>query len=442
MALTDYVTLNITQNTVGLTRAGFGTGLCISYTAGWAERTRLYSQYTDVLVDFPTTTGPEARYAAAYFAQSPAPAQLMIGRGANKPTKTVQVSAVNPTANISYTYQLKVKGTGFADTVVTFTSDATPTDAEYAAGIVTALNAVAGKNYTAAGAASPVTITGNAVGAWFSVEVLDVNYQTTTETTADPGVAADLTAITAENPNWYGLATDFNSSAYGAAVATAIETQNKIYIAQSNDTRTITTGTGTGDLIDAIKTSAYTRTLGMYHRDPSSMAGAALLGKNLPFDPGSETWAFKNLATVATFPMTATHRANITARNGNSYESVAGINITFQGKTGDGGYLDTKRGLDWLQDDMTKAVFGMLAGNPKVPYTNHGISQVRAQVEGSLLRAADRGILVAASIVVTVPDANTVPSVDKTSRTLNNVKFSATLQGAVHKVNVVGTVSA
>ncbi len=444
MALTDYVTINITSTAVGLTRAGFGTALFLSYQPAWAERTRTYASLPDVAVDFTATNpGPAYRFAQAYFSQSPAPTALIIGRGALKPTKTVQLSAINPTSNVSYTYRVHVKGTGFADTTVTFTSDASPLDSEYAAGMVAALNAVPGKNYTASGAASPITITGNAVGDWFSIEVDDVNTQTTSETTADPGVATDLTAITAENPNWYMLGTSFNSKLYGVAAAAYVESAGlKQYLALSNDTNTLATSTGTLDLLDQIKTNAYTRTLGMYHKNAASFADAALMGKCLTFDPGAETWAFKNLAGIATFPMTGTHRANIVARNGNSYELVAGINITFQGKNGDGGYTDTRRGLDWLQDDMQKAVFGTLAGNSKIPYTDAGIGLIESQVRGSLKRAADRKIIVEESIVVTVPTAASVPSIDKTTRTLNNVKFSATLQGAVHKTIVTGVVNA
>lgn len=444
MALTDYVTINITSTAVGLTRAGFGTALFLSYQPTWAERTRTYASLADVAVDFTATNpGPAYRFAQAYFSQTPMPTALIIGRGANKPSKTVQMSALNPTSNISYQYKCFVKGTGFADATVTFTSDATPTDAEWAAGMVTALNAVPGKNYTAAGAASPITLTGNAVGDWFSVEVDDVNYMSTTETTADPGVAGDLTAITAENPNWYMLGTSFNSKFYGVGAATYVESAGlKQYLAATNDTNCLATSTGTLDLMDQAKTNAYTRSSVHYHKNPAAFYDGALMGKCLTFDPGAETWAFKTVSGPATFPMTATHRANIVARNGNSYELVAGLNISFQGMAANGGFIDTRRGLDWLQDDMQKAVFGTLAGNAKIPYTDPGIGLIQSQVLGSLKRAADRQIIVEETIVVTVPTAASVPSIDKTTRTLNSVKFSATLQGAVHKTVVTGVVSA
>lgn len=443
MALSDYVNLTISQTTVNPTRLGFGTGLILSATATWIERTRTYNSLADVAVDFPITTSAEYLAAQAYFAQSPSPQKLIIGRSANKPTQVYSLSSINPTSNVSYTYQITVRGKGVTTTTVSFTSDATPTDAEWAAGIVAALNGVVGKNYTAAGAASPVTITATNPGDWFSLEVLDPNTQKVNQTHADPGVAADLTAIQAENPNWYALITLYNSKLYAIAAAGYVESNGKIYVCDSNDTNTIITATGNGDLIDQIKTNAYSRTLGFYHPSPAAMAGAALEGKRLPLDPGSETWKFATLAGVPTFSMTATHRGNITARNGNSYESVAGVNVTFDGKTGDGNFLDVKRGLDWLQDDMTKSVFGALAGASKIPYTNPGIAVIETQVRGSLKRATDRGILTAdVPFVVTVPKLVDVATSDKTSRTLNNVKFTATLAGAIHSANIVGVVSA
>ena len=42
MALSAYVSLTITQTTANIARAGFGTGLLVSYTVSWAERTRTY----------------------------------------------------------------------------------------------------------------------------------------------------------------------------------------------------------------------------------------------------------------------------------------------------------------------------------------------------------------------------------------------------------------
>lgn len=442
MALSDYVSLTISQTTANVTRAGFGVAMLLSATVAWAERTRTYTDLTSFAVDFPVTTSGEYLAAQAYFGQSPCPTKLIVGRSANKPTQVYQLTALNPTTNISYTYQVRVAGSGFAEQIVSFTSDATPTDAEYAAGMVAALNAVVGKNYTAAGAASPVTITANAAGNWFSVEVLDINYQKVTQTHVDPGVAADLTAINAENSTWYSLITLYNSKLYSIAAAAWVEANGKIYVPDSNDSTTLTTATGNGDLMDQCKTNAYTRTAVHYHPSPKNMMSAAINGKCLPLEPGSETWKFKTLAGVAAFALSATARGNITSRNGNSYETVAGVNLTFDGKTGDGNYIDVRRGLDWLTDDMQKSVFGALAGASKIAYTDPGIAVIESQIRGSLKRAVDKGILTnSPAPTVIVPTAASVSALDKSARTLNGVRFTGTLQGAVHSANIIGVVS-
>lgn len=442
-SLSDYVSLSITLTSAGVARAGFGVPMIPSYSASWPERARVYGSLADVAVDFPVTTSPEYLMAAAIFAQQPAPTKLMIGRFANKPTMTYQLSAISPTANISYKYQVKVKGQGVTPTTVEFTSDANPTDAEYAAGMVAALNAVVGKNYTASGSASPITITGNAAGGWFSIEVVDANTQKVLMTHADPGVAADLTAVTAENPNWYAHAQSFNSNAIGLAIAAWIEANKRIFVCDSNDTNTIITSVGNGDLVDDIKTNAYTATMAVYHPDPSAFLGCRILGRVLPIEPGSETFHGKKLAGVAAVALTATHRANLVARYGGSYESpVTGTSITFEGKTGDGNYLDVKRGVHWLEDDLAKEILGVIVSNDKVPFTDPGIAVIEGAMRRSLKRATLRGILADSPAFTTVvPLAADVSASDKALRRLTGLKFSGVLAGAVHAASINGTIS-
>lgn len=442
--LTDYVTISITQNSVGITRAGFGVPLILSATAAWVERIRFYSDIAGVLADFPVTTSAEYLAAQAVFSQSPGLNQIAIGRSALKPTLVATLTAVNPTTNILYTYTATVRGKGFTDTVVSYVSTGSPTDALYAAGMVTALNAIAGKNFTAAGAVSPVTVTATTPGDWFSIEVGDVATQKVKLTHVDPGVATDLAAIQLANSGWYALLTMYNSKPYSIAAAAWVEANGKVYLCESCDSESVLTSIGNAELLDTIATNAYARTLGAYHPSPANMLAVALAGKCLPYDPGSVTFFGKTLAGVAPVILTATHRANLVARRATSYETVAGLNITFGGQVGDPitGYLDVRRDLDSLQDDMSKGVFGILAGNPKVAYTDAGIAAVESEVRAALKRATDAGILAAVpSYTVTVPKAATVSTANKAARLLPNVKFSATLAGAIHKVALVGTVS-
>ena len=442
MALSDYVSVAITQTSAGPTLPGFGVPLVPSYTATWPTRTRTYNNLAGVFADFPVTTSPEYLAANSLFSQNPAPPLIMIGKFLNLPTKTLSLTALTPTTQASYTYTLQVRGQGIANQNVTFVSGASPTDALWATGIVTALNAVVSKNFTAAGAVSPVVITGNTPGAWFSIEVINATDMKISETQTDAGIAADLTAITAENPNWYGFGNTFNSKLTGLATATYIEANNRLFICQSQDTSTVLTAVGNGDLIDSLKSALYTRTAGFYYPYPSLFPDFALLGKCLPYTPGSETWKFKTLAGLTTFAMSSTQRTNIVARNANSYETVAGLNVTFNGMVASGNFIDITRGLDALTADILTSVFGTMANAPKIPYTDAGIAMIETALRGALKRGEDRNILTPGSTTVTVPTAASVVTADKLSRTLNNVFFTAQRAGAVHSANIQGSISA
>lgn len=434
MSLTDHVQLSITVDNVGITRAGFGVPLVVSANASFAERVRFYNSTADVIVDFPVTTSPEYLAAAAIFAQSPRPPKIAIGRAANKPTQKFEVSTV--AVRNTYKYQLKVKGQGVTATTVEFTTDGTATDAEICAGLVTALNAVVGRNYLAAGATSPVTITGTAPGNWFSVEVVNVLDLSVAQTHVDPGIAADLAAIALADSSWYCLLTNYNSSAMVTAAAAWVESNKRIYVFDSNDTAGILNAAGLGELLDAQKTIGNTRTMGAYHPDPSAMLSAAWMGRWLPTEPGQATAKFKTLAGVAPVTLTATHKTNLRAKRANSYETIAGRPITWEGSVFSSVYafLDVRRDVDWLDDDMTKSVFGVLAGSDKVPYTSDGIAIIEGAVRGSVARAVTQGVLAADTTSVEVPAIASVSPADKTSRTLRNVKFAGTLSGAVHSV--------
>ena len=490
--------------------------------------------------DFPNATGPEQRAATAYFAQSPHPPKLMIGRGANKPTKTMNVSSQNAATSPNYPYVLNVHGDGVTDASPTYTSDGTPTVQEWANGMLTALNAVASKNFTAAfsplaftsktftyafaneltctahglntgdgpfqatttgtlptgmatvtnywmvkvdantlsiatslanalagtvvtisGAGSgtdtlngntplslvlPLVVTGNTAGAWFAIEVPDVNHQSVTDVTTDPGLAADLTAITAENPTgWYGLYTTCNSEAIGVAAAGYCEANGRIYVADTSDSNTVLAAyipSSTQDLMNACRTNAYSRTLCEYHPQASVMMGAALLGARLSSTPGSETWALAQSNGIPTYPMTETQRNNITNRNGNGYENAFGLNVTFNGMVGNGNFLDVARGLDAFTADATTSLFGAMAGPTKLPYTDPGVAVLQSRLSAAGKRAETAGTFAVGLFNAIAGKVADQPPGDIAARHYNGLTFTATLQGAVQSSNVLGNVAA
>jgi hypothetical protein len=107
-----------------------------------------------------------------------------------------------------------------------------------------------------------------------------------------------------------------------------------------------------------------------------------------------------------------------------------------------GEFIDIVRGIDWLTSRIQEFVYSVLVNNPKVPYTDAGITAIEAQVKRALqLGISNNFIASDPAPIVTVPKAADVPTIDKTNRILKNVKFQATLAGAIHAVNITGTVT-
>lgn len=443
MPLSDHVSLTISLSTLGLARAGFGVPLVLSYTAAWNERVRVYSDIGSVAADFPSTTGPEYLAAAALFAQSPHPTQVYIGRGALKPTQTyvVGVAAVKN----STPYAIQVDGDGVTSTLASITSGGGATNDAIVDSLVTALNAVTGKNYTAAATGSSgshvCTVTANSAGPWFSLSIVDVTLLSVKQTHADPGIATDLAAIALAQPGWYALYTTHNSSALVLAAAGWIEANGRLYAPTVSETDAILTSVGNGDTLDALHSAARSRTFGSYHHQPAAMFSAAWLGRVLPLDPGSDNWKFKQLSGPVAVPLTDTHRTNLRARKANTYDAIGSLNITWEGTCADGEFIDTIRGRDWVADDMPKSVFAVLVGNDKVPFDDDGIQLIVTAIDASLARAVRKGIALDGSVSIVFPKEADVAPADRAARLLQGIKWAFTLAGAIDKVAIVGNMT-
>lgn len=439
MPLSEHVSITITSAGVGVARAGFGVPLILSVNAAWSERTRTYTAIEGVAADF-ATTSPEYLAADALFGQEPHPETIMIGRAVGKPTMRYKVTA--SVVENAHTYKLLVKGPGITETIASFLSDGTATDAEIAAGLVIALNAVVGKNYTASGATSPIAITGTLAGDWVSVESLEPAYLKVELDHAEPTptLATDLTAIRSENDTWYALYTLYNSDAYVKAAAAAIEPLAKIYCADLEMSESATLANGGGDTGDDLQTLNYNRTFTVYHPSPYYMSGAAWLGERLPYTPGAATWKFAQPSGVPAVNVTGTQSTNLVAKNINFLQTVAGIDIMREGVMVGGEFIDKVRDLDFLKDDVTKSVFEVLANASKVPFTDAGVAMIENALRGSLTRAVNLGII-DTDFTVSVPKVLAVSPSNRALRILPDIKFNCRMQGAVHSVKITGVVS-
>lgn len=439
MPLKDVIRITISALSSGVTQAGFGIPLILSHNAAWVERTRSYTSADAVLTDFPTVSTvqtPEYRAAVKLFSQDPAPEKVIIGRAVGKPTQkfTITVSSVaNTTA-----YAIRIG----AETA-SFTSDSSATNDEVVAGLLAAFNALSGHDMTATQTGSVgskvLVLTGDVAGNWHDVEIVDVSLLSIAQDHADPGVATDLTAIKNANDEWYALFTLYNSKLYVKAAADWIETQDKLYVAQSQDTQIIDVAVGSAaDIATALKTATYFRTGIIYHPATGAFADGAWEGACLPLSPGSETWKFKTLATVPATVVSATHQTNLEAKHCNYYYNVANENMTTQGVVAAGEFIDVIRFRDWLKARMSERLFARLKNAKKIAFTDAGFVIVENEIRGVLSDGVKVGGLSNdPAPTVTVPKASAVPTADRTARKLTGFKFKATLAGAIHLIDPI-----
>lgn len=245
----------------------------------------------------------------------------------------------------------------------------------------------------------------------------------------------------------------------------------KVTSATTGDSSTVviaagTAGTGSGDLlavIDAIGATyttsldtpvdgdediAYYINANNYERsfvyyDPDTNAdyiAEGAMGERFPKDPGSGTWKFKTLVGIDSYSLTTSQRSVALAKNANIYIERAGIDMTEEGTVGVGEFIDVIRGIDWLESRIQEIIFAQLVNLEKIPYTDDGVTLIEGLLKQALNEAV-RNSVITDDYTVTVPKVADVSSSDKANRILPDVEFTATLQGAIHFVQVSGIVS-
>lgn len=260
---------------------------------------------------------------------------------------------------------------------------------------------------------------------------------------ADADWSAALAAIQAENDTWYFVSIVPVASADTEAlqVAAWTEAQTKIFFSQSGDSDILTSATD--DQGSALKALGYNRTATLYR--PTSKASeyseAGWVGEGAPFAPGSSTWAYKDIVGSTPDSMTTAQKSAAHGKNVNTFTTVAGADITEKGRVASGEWIDVIIGLDWLKARLQETVYGALVANRKISYDDAGITVIAGLVQSILEEAGRKGVLQLDSIELTVPKYSAISTADKTARKLPDVKFKALLQGAIHLVEINGTVS-
>lgn len=180
--------------------------------------------------------------------------------------------------------------------------------------------------------------------------------------------------------------------------------------------------------------------------------GLAAMAKCFGYDPGSETWSLKPLATVVPSALSASDKVILENKNATSVRRYAGANTTYGGMVIGGEWIDVIRFRDWLKSEIQTNVFNALKTNKKVPFTDAGINMIYGAVNDALAKgqriggiaddSADDDGNVTAGYSITIPKASSFTEAERNSRKLTGITWEARLSGAIHFAKLTGTIAA
>lgn len=200
-AATDHVLVQLSIDSIGLKRDGFGVIGILSHTATFPERARYYGSLAAGLADW-AADSPEGRALTAAFAQEPKPRRVAVLRAAGTVTQRYDISVA--LAQAGTTYAIEVKGKGVTNTTVSYTAladlDFVPGDVNTTTDVITEtahgmLTGAGPFRLTNSGGGLP---TGTGIAADTNVWIIAPDANTyklaTTKANALAGTAIDITA--------------------------------------------------------------------------------------------------------------------------------------------------------------------------------------------------------------------------------------------------------
>ncbi|MGG6311566.1 DUF3383 family protein [Paenibacillus macerans] len=212
-----------------------------------------------------------------------------------------------------------------------------------------------------------------------------------------------------------------------------------------DDSRLFVVATPSKDDLSTIFAKKYERTVAFYHTNIANYPDAAVIGKVGSADAGSLTWKFKTLAGIEPLDLTQEELEEIHDLGAITYVTKAGDDVTSEGKTVSGEYIDIIQSKDYLIMSIENAVQKLFNRSPKVRYDNTGIAQIEGEVK-TVLRQADLNGMIAHDdddlpiYSTTFKPRSQVDPLDREKRIYNGGAFEFELSGAIHKSKISGVI--
>jgi hypothetical protein len=434
------VNVQISLNTTGISKEGFSTLLIVGEHLNTLSRVTTYTNVDSMLEDGFKATDKLYLAAADAFSQIPRPNIVKIGR---RQVDEINISVSDVKDNTKYKITLETKK-GKQDYDYSSSSEASATT--IIEGLQTLMNAH--EEITVTAESEKLKLETKEKGTAFTVSLssnLSCEPILATETLSET-----MAAIVASDNDFYGIALVSREKSDILALAQWTETHTKLFGCVVNEKEATDSEIDT-DIGSLLKSNNYYRTFWLYHTNDDDFPECALFARCFAINPGGETWANKKLAGVIADNLTETEYLAITNKNGNTFENFRNVAITQNGKTSAGEWIDVIRFRDWLQEEIMVNVFNVLINRDKIPFTDGGIGIIEAQINSALKLGQQRGGItpdeydedgnINKGYVINVPLASNISANTKAQRLLEDVTFTARLAGAIHAINISGSLT-
>lgn len=440
------VKVDISLDTTGVSTEGFSTILCVGPHLHSLPRVSTYTFADQMLDDGFSADDPLYKMVSDAFSQTPSPAAVKVGRRQVN-SCTVTVAQLGATS----AYTLTVSGYGddgnVTEKTYSYTNDEGSSE-DVLQGLSTAVTGDESALLSASYSDGVLTLQAKDPSKPFALKassMLSVELGSVTES-----VAQTMAAVMNSDSDFYGVAFTSKEQDDVLAMAEWAESAGKLY-GTSFGGDTVKNSEMTTDTGSQLKAKNYYRTFWFYHAVENEYPEVAVMARCFAVDPGGETWALKKLAGITVDPLTETEFNAITGKNGNTFELFRNVSVTQNGKVAAGEWIDIIRFRDWLEEEIKTNVFNLLINRDKVPYTDAGIAAIESRIREALELGQSRGGIAPTEYdedgnqnlgyTISVPLAANISANTKANRELTDVTFTARLAGAIHVVDITGSLT-
>lgn len=383
---------NVTKQTTGSVRQGFGTQMIIDAHAWYRERSRSYSSLVAAASDMPTSSNAYKALQSA-FAQVPQPTAVKVGRR----QATTTLTPLNVALDTVYTINVEVNE---GDSVpVSYTAGGADTAEVVATAIKTAIDAVAAvaahvtATVVGVGAAAVLTIVAKTAVDEYAISGLGnlgVAFSTT-ESAADVKAAIDL-----QDSDYYFITSTDHTEAFVLAMGAAAQADMKNYaVAVQSEACLATLASPATDILGKLKDLGYENVQGYYAQDAdTTFPECAIVANWSTTKPGTEEWYDKDILGVpeatalnggtTAVKLSQTQKDNLVARNAGFMTTFKGSKILAGGKAFSGEWIDVVRFGHFIKARTEEVVFTYKVNQSKVPHSRVGYVNIRAVLRQEL----------------------------------------------------------